>query len=75
MVKTLTKTGNSLALILDRPLLEATGIDASTPLEVSTDGDIIVISPQRSAKRSQKLRRAVDAMHERYAGVFRRLAE
>ena len=75
MVKTLTKTGNSLALILDRPLLEAAGIDASTPLEISTDGDVIVISPQRSGKRNQKLRRVVDRMHERYGGVFRRLAE
>jgi antitoxin component of MazEF toxin-antitoxin module len=75
MVKTLTKTGNSLALVLDRPLLEATGIDASTPLEISTDGDVIVISPQRSAKRNQKIRRVVDQLHERYAGVFRRLAE
>ena len=75
MVKTLTKTGNSLALVLDRPLLEATGIDATTPLEISTDGDVIVISPQRPAKRTQKLRRVVDRMHERYAGVFRRLAE
>lgn len=75
MVKTLTKTGNSLALVLDRPLLEATGIDATTPLEISTNGDVIVISPQRTAKRTQKLRRVVDQMHERYAGVFRRLAE
>lgn len=39
MVKHLTKTGNSLALVLDRPLLEATRIDADTPLEVSTDGE------------------------------------
>lgn len=75
MVKTLTKTGNSLALVLDRSLLQATGIDATTPLEISTDGDVIVISPQRSAKRIQKLRRVVDKMHERHAGVFRRLAE
>ena len=75
MVKTLTKTGNSLALVLDRPLLEAAGIDATTPLEISTDGDVIIISPLRSAKRNQKLRRVVDGMHERYAGVFRRLAE
>jgi antitoxin component of MazEF toxin-antitoxin module len=75
MVKTLTKTGNSLALVLDRPLLEATGIDASTPLEISTNGDVIVISPQRTVRRNQKLRRVVEAMNERYAGVFRRLAE
>ena len=75
MVKTLTRTGNSLALVLDRPLLEATGIDASTPLEISTDGDVIVISPQRSARRNQKLKKIVEEMNERYAGAFRRLAE
>jgi len=42
MRKKLTKTGNSLALILDKPLLDRAGIDADTVLEVSTDGDVIV---------------------------------
>lgn len=75
MVKKLTKTGNSLALVLDRPLLEATGIDAETPLEVSTDGDVIVISPQREAGRAANLRSSVEEIHRRFGGVFRRLAE
>lgn len=75
MVKTLTKTGNSLALVLDRPLLEATRIDADTPLEISTDGDVIIISPVRDARRGSKFRAGVEAIHERYAGVFRHLAE
>lgn len=75
MVKHLTKTGNSLALVLDRPLLEATGIDADTPLDVSTDGDVIVISPVRDEARARKLRAGVERINERYAGVFRRLAE
>ena len=75
MVKTLTKTGNSLALVLDRPLLEATRIDADTPLEISTDGDVIVISPVRDARRAEKFRAGAEAMNDRYAGVFKRLAE
>lgn len=75
MSKRLTKTGNSLALVIDRPLLEATRIGPDTPLEVSTDGDVIVISPVRDAQRRDKLRAGVEAMNERYAGVFRRLAE
>jgi antitoxin component of MazEF toxin-antitoxin module len=75
MVKKLTRTGNSLALVLDRPLLEATGIDAETPLEVSTDGDVIVISPQREPTREAKLRASVEEIHRRFGGVFRRLAE
>ena len=75
MTQKLTRTGNSLALVLDRALLEATGIDARTSLEVSTDGDVIVISPRRSGKRTDRLRKVMARAHERYAGTFRRLAE
>jgi antitoxin MazE len=75
MRKRLTRTGNSLALVLDRPLLEATGIDAETPLEVSTDGDVIVVTPVRPKKRAARLDSALEAINARYAGVFKRLAE
>lgn len=75
MQKKLTKTGNSLALVLDKGLLEATGIDAETPLEVSTNGEVIVISPVRSPKRTEKLRRVMERAHGQYAGAFKRLAE
>ena len=75
MLKALTRTGNSLALVLDRPLLEATGIDADTELEASTDGDVILIHPRRAEERRARLSEAVEAMHRRYGGVFRRLAE
>ena len=75
MRKRLTKTGNSLALVLERPLLEATGIDANTTVEVSPDGDVIVVTPVRGKKRAVKLREALEQINQRYAGVFRRLAE
>ncbi len=75
MPKTLTRTGNSLALVLDKPILEATGIDATTPLEVSTDGDVILVSPVRARKRTAKLRRILDELDREHAGAFRRLAE
>jgi len=75
MRKKLTKTGNSLALVLDKPLLDQVGIDAKTPLEVSTDGHVIVISPVRKGPRTAKMKKLVAETHRRYAGVFRRLAE
>lgn len=75
MQKRLTRTGNSHALILDKGILEATGIDSDTMLEISTDGDIILISPVRDEDRVAKLRRGLDRMHERYAGAFKRLAQ
>jgi antitoxin MazE len=75
MEKRLTKTGNSLALVLDRELLDRTGISADTLLEISTDGDVIVITPKRSKSRAEKLRDATAEADERYGGVFTRLAK
>jgi antitoxin component of MazEF toxin-antitoxin module len=75
MAKKLTRTGNSFALVLERPILEATGIDDETPLEVSTDGDVIVISPVRSKRRTAKLKQVLEELHREHAGAFRRLAE
>lgn len=75
MLKKLTKTGNSLALVLDKPLLDRAGIEASTPLEVSTDGEVIVISPVRDGRRTARVRRIAEDARRRYGGVFRRLAE
>jgi len=75
MVKKLTKTGNSLALVLDRPLLDRVKIDANTPLEVSTDGEVIVISPVRDRRRTIKLKKIVEKAHRQYGGVFARLAK
>lgn len=75
MVKKLTKTGNSLALVLDRLILDRVKIDANTPLEVSTDGEVIVISPVRARRRTVRLKRIVEEAHRQYGGVFRRLAE
>lgn len=75
MRKKLTKSGNSLALVLDKKLLAAAGIDSETVLEVSTDGQVIVLSPVRAAKRTTKLKSIVAEAHERYAGVFKKLAE
>lgn len=75
MIKKLTRSGNSLALVIDKALLDELGIDAETELEVSSDGEVIVITPVRDADRSAKLADVVAEAHERYGGVFRRLAE
>ena len=68
MLKRLTRTGNSLALVLDRSILEATGIDADTKLEVSTDGDVIVVSPVRPKQRTDRLRKVLDDLDREHAG-------
>jgi antitoxin MazE len=75
MVKKLTRTGNSLALVLDKPLLEQLGIDESTELEISTNGDVLVVTPVRDRARERKFRKAVEKINRKYAGLFRRLAK
>ncbi len=75
MQKRLTKIGNSLGIVLDRPLLEKLGVDAETDLEVSTDGSVILISPVRSKRRDAKLKRVTDRVFDAYAGAFKKLAE
>ena len=75
MIKRLTRTGNSIALVLDKPLLEQLGIDETTELELSTNGDVLVITPVRDAARQRKLRKILEEMDDRYGGVFKRLAE
>lgn len=75
MIKKLTRTGNSMALVLDRGLLEAANLDPDLPVEVSTDGKVIVISPVPKEKHRKKLERGMAAMHAKYAGAFKRLAE
>ncbi|NUM54599.1 MAG: AbrB/MazE/SpoVT family DNA-binding domain-containing protein [Candidatus Hydrogenedentes bacterium] len=74
-MKKLTKHGNSLALVIDKPILDLLKIDANTPLEVSTDGDMLLIRPQRRARANKKLKEALDWTNARYGKALKRLTE
>jgi antitoxin component of MazEF toxin-antitoxin module len=75
MVKTLSKHGNSLALVIDRPILDLLGIDENTSLEITTDGEALVIAPVRDRKRRKQFEKALAASNERYGNALKRLAE
>ena len=75
MRKKLTRTGNSVALVLDRPLLEQLGLDESSEVEVSTNGEVLVMTPVRDVEREERFRKAVEKVNSKYAGLFKRLAE
>ena len=75
MIKKLTRTGNSVALVLDKPLLDQLGLDENAEVELSTNGQVLVITPKRSAARERKFREVVAEINREYAGLFRRLSE
>lgn len=75
MIKKLTKHGNSLALVIDRPILELLNIDPDTPLEISTDGKQLLIAPVKASGRRKKFDAAQEWAHNNYGKAFRKLAE
>jgi antitoxin component of MazEF toxin-antitoxin module len=75
MIKRLTKHGNSLALVIDRGILELLEIDADTPLSLTTDGKCLVVAPVRDPKRQKAFRAALDEGNRRYGKMLRRLAD
>jgi len=74
MVKRLTKHGNSLALVIDRGVLDLLDIGVDTPLDITTDGKCLVVSPVRDAARQKKFRAALEEGTRRYGKALKRLA-
>jgi len=75
MVKHLTKHGNSLALVIDKPILELLKIDANTPLEISTDGRVLIISPATNSSHKKDFENALKKINQKYCRALKRLAE
>jgi antitoxin component of MazEF toxin-antitoxin module len=75
MRKKLTRTGNSVAIVLDKSLLEAANLDEDATVEVSTDGRVIVLAPVKNKKDAERFRLAEEWAHATYAGAFKRLAK
>ncbi len=75
MIKRLTKHGNSLALVIDRGVLDLLDIKADTPLSLTTDGKCLVVAPVRDAKRRELFRRTLGAVNRRHHRALKRLAD
>jgi antitoxin MazE len=75
MEKKLTKHGNSLALVIDKPVLDLLEIDADTTLSVTTDGRCLIIAPVGRATRRKKFQDAVSEGNRKYGKALKRLAK
>ena len=68
MIKHLTRHGNSLALVIDRGVLDLLEIGATTPLAVATDGTRLTITPVRAPVRRSA---SADRSAEVYGAALR----
>ena len=75
MIKKLARHGNSLALVIDRPILELLKIDENTPLEISTDGQRLVLAPANESGHRHQLQSALEQINDEYGDVLKQLAE
>jgi antitoxin component of MazEF toxin-antitoxin module len=74
MIKKLVAVGNSLGLIIDRPILELLRIDRDTPLEISTDGESLIIRPA-SAAHKDRVAASDDRMMDAHEDTLTKLAK
>jgi len=74
MQKTLTPIGNSLGILIEKPVLELLGITRDTLLKVTTDGEALIIRPVKQA-RADQLARIVDGVMDRHTDTLQKLAQ
>ena len=53
MQKRLSAFGNSLGVVIEKPILQLLKIDRETRLEMTTDGDRIVLTPVRQSETAE----------------------
>jgi len=75
MIKKLIQHGNSSALVIDKPIMELLKIDFETPLELSTDGNSIIISPVKDKQRLNKLNKSLDYINKKHRSTLNKLAK
>jgi len=76
MRKTLSRHGNSYALVIERSILEILHINPDTVLEVSTDGTSLTIVPQLTRRITpDELAAHAKLAESRYASVFEALSK
>jgi len=76
MQKKFVKHGNSMALVIDRPILDLVKINVDEPIEISTDdGRRLIIEPVSDPKRREKFRAALKHVSDKHAKTLKRLSE
>lgn len=75
MIKKLVSHGNSAALIIDKPILQLLKVDEDTPLEITTDGRNLIISPVEDEKREKKFKAALEKVNKVHGKTLKKLAE
>lgn len=75
MKKSLTVVGNSLGLIIEKPILDILGITRESILDMRTDGRRLIIEPLNETERTAHVRNLTRKVIKTHAKTFKKLAE
>lgn len=75
MTKNLVAIGNSLGIIIEKPILDLLKIERDTPLEVRTDGEQLLIRPAIENDHSKRVKEASRWVIKNHEKTLRKLAE
>jgi antitoxin component of MazEF toxin-antitoxin module len=75
MIKKLIQHGNSVALVIDKPIMEMLKITNETFFELSTDGKNLILSPQIEGNQEMNIILSLEKINKRYRSVLQRLGE
>lgn len=75
MLKTLTRHGNSAALVIERPILELLNADLETVFDITTDGTALILTPVKGKSRPAATRASIERIGKRYRKTFEELAK
>lgn len=75
MVKKLIQHGNSLALVIDKPILELLKLSGDTEFEITTDGKSLILSPHSSHAADGDILESLEKINGQFGSALRRLGE
>jgi hypothetical protein len=67
--------GDQWAIMIDQTLLDQMHITSETIFDATTDGAMLVLTPEQNEERRAAFLASIEAMDQRYSSVFKRLAE
>ena len=75
MIKMLKKHGNSMALVIEKPMMEALGITEETPLQLTVNGNALVVTPANVGVGPERMKVVIKEIRKRYGPMLKRLAD
>ena len=75
MKTTLIRHGNSLALVIEKPILELLGVDATTLFDITTDGYALILTPVKNTRRESEFQDAVNKANKKHYEALKKLAK